>query len=100
MAGTAFRLTDWMKALRISDKRLSEMLDVAEVTVYRWRSGKRAPQRFRIAEDDKVHDPYVNIAKALTKMSKHKVSPADLWASPPEGLNLERVKRPGRKRNS
>ena len=77
-----FYLAAWMNTLEVSDKQLCEALDVSQSAVSRWRSGHRIPRRYAVEDDNKVHDPIVTIAKALTKLSGTKVQPADLWTSP------------------
>ena len=47
----------------------------------RWRSGARLPRRYA-TEDNRIRDPVVTIARALTKLSGTKVNPSDLWTSP------------------
>jgi hypothetical protein len=79
--GGPFFLGRWMDALGVTDRQLCELLDVSQPAVSRWRSGARIPRRYA-TEDDKIRDPIVNIARALTKLSGTKVQPSDLWTSP------------------
>jgi hypothetical protein len=83
-----FYLAAWMTMLGVSDRQLQDALDVSQSAVSRWRSGQRIPRRYAVEDDDKVHDPIVTIARALTKLSGTKVNPADLWTSPkPRHMN-------------
>lgn len=78
--GGPFYLARWMESLGVSDKQLSECLDVRQSTISRWRTGVRLPRRWTNAKG--TQDTIVDIADALTYITGRKIGPADLWQLP------------------
>jgi transcriptional regulator with XRE-family HTH domain len=80
--GGPFYLARWMQSLGVSDKQLSEALDVAQSSISRWRTGVRLPRRWTNSKG--TQDTIVDIADALAHLTGKKILPSDLWRPPPE----------------